>query len=208
MRMTFRRPAGRFPAADRSRDGDLYEHMHPRKAAVRLLREKLADRHAGLDPYDPSILVVKVGAHERVWAHRALELVGCFMSESNGRMRAVVEADVRTELGLDQPDAPLIDDEPLASRSVTAPHAELLMDATLRSLNANPRLRIVGDPDQTLMRNAMLKAQHLAALELRCGRCGTPAYRPCDCGDVARLEAASESDLARLQAQNPGRQVH
>lgn len=118
--LTRRRP---IPVADRSRDGDLYEHMHPRLAAIRLLREKIADHQAGLDPYDRRTLIVDAREHERVWVHRCLELTGLVVGStlnwqgSGGvRYRAIVEADVRAELDIDRFDAPVLRDEPLASR--------------------------------------------------------------------------------------------
>lgn len=120
--MKLRKPTRPFPVADRSRDGELYEHMHPRLAAIRLLREKLADRHAGLDPYDGTIFLLQVHPDERVWANRAVELTGLVLDvrrHGDGvRFRAVLEADVRHELGLDRPDAPILDEGPVASRGL------------------------------------------------------------------------------------------
>src|SRR5437868_5869834 len=124
------RPTRPFPVADRFRDGAIVEAMHPRIAAIRLLREHIADRRAGLDPYDDTIFVLVAHEHERVWCNRALELTGLvltYLPDGDGiRFRAILEADVRQELGLDGPDAPTMGDEPLASRGVDA--ALVLMD--------------------------------------------------------------------------------
>ena len=126
MRLLNLRPkSGVMPAATHSRDGEPYEHMTPRLGAIRTLREHLADGLAGLDPYDPSIFILNAHEHERTCAYRALELTGLvlnFHSKGDGgtRLRAVLEADVRAELGLDAPGAPTMDDEPLASRGVAS----------------------------------------------------------------------------------------
>ena len=126
MRLLNLRPkSGVMPAATHSRDGEPYEHMTPRLGAIRTLREHIADGLAGLDPYDPSIFILNAHEHERTWAYRALELTGVVMNlgpwENGGkRFRAVLEADVRGELGLDVPGAPTMDDEPLASRGVAS----------------------------------------------------------------------------------------
>lgn len=123
LRLIKTRPAGPFPVATRSRDGELYEPYHPRLAAIRHLRELLADGRAGLDPYDETILLVDATDRDLVWTHRSLELCGlvvnkiCNWQGTGGtRYRSILEADVRQELGLDQPGAPRLGDEPLASR--------------------------------------------------------------------------------------------
>ncbi len=110
-------PARPFPVADRDRDGHLYETEHPRLAAIRHLRELLADHRAGLDPDDMTVLILDVLPHERVWARSVVELTGLYLSEipSDGmgcRFRMIVEADVRHELGLDEPGAPRMGDRP------------------------------------------------------------------------------------------------
>jgi hypothetical protein len=113
-----------MPVADRDRQGNLYEHEHPRLAAIRFLRERIADKRAGLDQYDRSIFILAAAPHEKVWGNRALELCGIVLTAvpqpgGRTRYRAVLEADVRIELGLDAADAPMMD-EPLASRAVSA----------------------------------------------------------------------------------------
>src|SRR4051812_34252047 len=96
-----------FPVADRTRDGDPYRMMHPRLAAIGLLREKITDRKAGLDPYDTSIFILVARPDEKVWANRALELCGIVLStsvvtaEGGRRFRTHLADDVRAELGLD-----------------------------------------------------------------------------------------------------------
>jgi hypothetical protein len=121
-----------FPVADRFRDGTLVESEHPRAAAIRHLRETIADGRAGLDPFDRSLFILKALPHERTWAYRCLELCGTVIvrGETGGggeRLKAILEADVRMGLGLDGPDPATMRDEPLASRAVSAPTA--LMDA-------------------------------------------------------------------------------
>jgi hypothetical protein len=97
--------------------------MSPRIAAIRLLKEKLDAGKAGLDPYDDTVLILLARQDEKVWTNRCLELTGLVLTalEQPGggiRFRALVEANVRRELGLDSPNAPVMGDEPLASRGV------------------------------------------------------------------------------------------
>ena len=163
MHLVKTKPAGAFPVADRSRDGQLYETEHPRLAAIRHLREAIADGRAGLDPYDETIFLVDARDHERVWTNLCLELCGLKVGATlnwNGtgiiRYRGVLEADVRQELGLDSPGALVLRDEPLASRMVDV---DALQGAELRralDLIENPRtpvLRAVADA-----RNAQQRA--------------------------------------------------
>jgi hypothetical protein len=110
--------------------------MSPRIAAILLLKEKLDAGKVGLDPYDNTVLILLARQDERIWTNRCLELTGLVLTalEQPGggiRFRALVEADVRRELGLDGPDAPTMDDEPLASRGVGSlvdRHLEALAD--------------------------------------------------------------------------------
>lgn len=95
----------------------------PRQAAIRFLAVKLAAGQAGLDPYDASVVLVDVAENEQVWARAAVECVGLFLHQGGSqRIRMLLEADVRQELGLDAPDAPVMADEPLASRGLTVLH--------------------------------------------------------------------------------------
>lgn len=81
--------------------------VHPRDAAIQHLRDLLLEQRAGLDPHDPTVFVLDVRPHEQVWARAAVELTGLFLSEIRSdkggfcRYRMILEADVRTELGLD-----------------------------------------------------------------------------------------------------------
>lgn len=115
-------------------DGTPATDFHPRLKAVEFLRETIADRRAGGDPYDPAIFILHAGEHEKVWAARALELCGeviCAFDLPDGtkRFRVIVEADVRMELHLDGEGAPLMDDEPLASRRVDDSVVSLISEA-------------------------------------------------------------------------------
>lgn len=100
------------------------EPITPRKAAILLLLEKIADGDAGLDPYDPTIVILNAGRNERTWAYRALELTGTVLRRADilgggQRLRALLSPDIRLELGLDRSSPPIMADEPLASRGVT-----------------------------------------------------------------------------------------
>lgn len=117
------KPRRAFPVADRFRDGILVETRHPRLEAIRFLRERIADGRAGLDPFDPTIFIVHALPHERVFGYRCLELCGEVLTtgdneDGSRRMRATLAPDVRGELELSKPGAPLMLDEPLASRGV------------------------------------------------------------------------------------------
>jgi hypothetical protein len=183
-----------FPVADRTRDGDPYRLMHPRLAAIDLLREKIADQKAGLDPYDRGVFILEARPDETVWANRALNLVGHVLPTSTGtaeggrRFRVAVYDDVRTELGLDSPNPPLMEDEPLASRSVDSPP-----EAILHALHpAQPNLRLVADPKPIpIMQAAMDRAMQLAALRVDCVTCGIAAGIPCACTVGERLASAA-----------------
>lgn len=138
-----------MPVADRTRDGELYEHEHPRIHATRFLRERIADGRGGLDPYDPTVFVLDAFQHERVWANRALELTGLVLRSrqlpyGGTRFRAVLEASVRAELGLDADGAPTMD-EPLASRGAdtSAAAMQALEDARDAWSRRERRLREV-----------------------------------------------------------------
>jgi hypothetical protein len=129
------RSARPFPVAGRSRAGEPYRHMHPRLAAIDLLREKIAAGTAGLDPYDDTILIVDALEHERVWVHRCIELTGLSMGctlNTDGlqraRYRAVVEPDVRLELGLDEDMGDTVRTNPMASRMHDVPLASRGVD--------------------------------------------------------------------------------
>lgn len=127
------------------------EPMHPRVAAVELLRDKIAADQAGLDPYDETIFVLQARDTERVWARRALELCGLVVDQTmDGRFRAVLEADVRAELGLDTTGRSLMLDEPLASRGA----AYAVMDATIAALEQPTSLTALRDAKAAYDRRA------------------------------------------------------
>jgi hypothetical protein len=140
-----------FPVAARSRAGDLYEHEHPRLAAIRHLREAIADRRGGLDPYDDTVFLLDAREHERVWARAAVEQTGLYLGETINdhggiRYRMILEADVRAELGLDVCCPPSLDDEPLASRRLTIDDEAALLAGEQKLANPDtPVLRAVVD---------------------------------------------------------------
>lgn len=113
---------------------------HPREAAVAFIRGQIDDHLAGLDSYDSTILVLDAHPFEAVWANRALEIVGIVLDKRMWagaiRYRAIVEADVRAELGLDGPDAPTLV-EPLASRAASSAQGSV-MDAIVDVLPDRP----------------------------------------------------------------------
>jgi hypothetical protein len=107
---------------------------HPRTVAKAYIAELVSQGRAGLDPYDRSLLILDADPFERVWANRALELVGLIpdyrMWAGRLRYRATISAAIRAELGLDAADAPTVEDEPLASRAVEArPTLQLIENA-------------------------------------------------------------------------------
>lgn len=98
-----------------------------RDASISWLRVKLFDGTAGLDPWDASVLIVEVPSPDRAWR---LDLIGTVLLDhphvrpdrsTCTRVRAILEADVRLQLGLDEPGAPTLE-TPLASRAVPAHH--------------------------------------------------------------------------------------
>lgn len=108
-------PATPFPVADRWRNGDPYTPS-PRAEAIRHLRTLLDTGRAGLDPNDPTVLIIDVRPHEQTWARSVCELAGLYMGRTddtfNGTTvyRMLVEADVRAELRLDEHAAPIFGD--------------------------------------------------------------------------------------------------
>lgn len=97
-----------------------------REAAISWLHVKLIEGTAGLDPWDAALVVVEVATLEKAWR---LDLIGEQISDHPHtrrdlstciQVKAIVEADVRVRLGLDEVGAPILRDTPLASRA--APH--------------------------------------------------------------------------------------
>src|SRR5688500_7448503 len=92
-----------------------------REAAISWLHVKMWAGTAGLDPHDSAVMIVEVDSPDRAWR---IDLIGETLvshpfTKANGdhviRVRAIIEADVRMRLGLDEPGAPTIRDAPLAS---------------------------------------------------------------------------------------------
>jgi hypothetical protein len=161
-----------FPVADRFRDGTLVESEHPRAAAIRHLRETIADKRAGVDPFDRSLFVLVALPHELTWAYRALELCGTVlvagdMDGGRRRLKAILEADVRLALGLDLEGAPEME-EPLASRAVDA-SATKIMDAIFGTLpEAPPILSVLAETQEPVSAAAIERAK--AAYDAREGQ--------------------------------------
>lgn len=124
---------------------DQHDRRHaptPKAEAIRWLHAELAAGRAGLDPYDATILILEPQPHEQVWARAVILMCGLEMSEHKGCYRLVVEPDVRLILSLDQPDAPVMEGVPLASRGAeSGPTA--VMDAVFGSLPPAPEPRPV-----------------------------------------------------------------
>lgn len=98
-----------------------HEAEQERDAAIQWLNVKLGLGTAGLDPWDASVLIVEVPAPDRAWR---LDLIGQPIAyhpwvrpdrSTCIRVRALLEADVRQELRLDEPGAPVLRDTPRAS---------------------------------------------------------------------------------------------
>lgn len=98
-----------------------------REASISWLRVKCVEGTAGLDAYDSAVMIVEVASPERAWR---LDLIGHVITSHPHvrpdrstciRVRAILEADVRMELGLDEPNPPTLDTA-LASRRAVADH--------------------------------------------------------------------------------------
>lgn len=116
--------------------------LTPRLAAIAMLREKIAEKRAGLDPYDARLFIVELGPNEVKWGTIAVCLAGWPVNrterpDGSVRLYAVIEADVRAEFGLDGADPPLMPDEPLASRGVDAAPG-IALDRMLQALPSAP----------------------------------------------------------------------
>jgi hypothetical protein len=101
------------------------EQASTRTAAAGWLAAKIRETQAGLDPYDPRTFIVELGANETKWGTLAVAHCGWPLNrverpDGTVRLYAVLEADVRADLGLDSPGAPVMADEPLASRRLEA----------------------------------------------------------------------------------------
>jgi hypothetical protein len=123
----------------------LLDQFSPRKRAIDWLQGKIADGTAGLDPADPTVLIVEAGPNEKVWGYRALELCGIVLdsvtstSDGGRRIRAVIEVDVRQELGLDKLDRPWLFDPPARRMLYAVPtNPADLRDATVAEIRDEP----------------------------------------------------------------------
>lgn len=110
-----------------------------RDAAIVWLRMKIIGGRAGLDPWDHAVMIVEVRSPEQAWR---LDLIGHVIGDQPHvrpdrstciRVRAILEADVRQQLGLDQVGAPTLE-TPLASR---AAHPDAL--AEIREMDRSRR---------------------------------------------------------------------
>lgn len=140
----------------------------PREAAIEFLRGKIAAGQASLDTADEAVFVVDASRFERVWAAATFNLCGQLLTvtghprNDGWRLRGILEADVRFELGLD---------------TVAAAPLSLV--------------EVAADPTPPLMREPMRRAQHAAAVRADCG-CGAPAGLECRCTDEQRLATTPE----------------
>ena len=100
------------------------DNPHERDASISWLNVKCFEGTAGLDPYDRSVVIVEVATPDRAWR---IDLIGQVLSmyphlrpnrSTCTRVHALIEADVRLELGLDGPNPPVMRDVALASRSL------------------------------------------------------------------------------------------
>ncbi len=106
-----------------------HDPVAERDASISWLRVKCLEGTAGLDPYDMSVMIVEVASPDRAWR---LELVGRHIHSCSHvrpdhstciRVRALLDADVREALDLDDPLlAPVLRDVPLVSRRVASHH--------------------------------------------------------------------------------------
>lgn len=109
---------------------------HDHEAALRMVESKIGHRAAGLDPYDMQVLIVEV---QDPFRRHQLSLLGhidgvhphvqpggerCFRIRVHVRDKLI-----RARLGLDGPGAPVLLDEPLASRMVRTAGARADIDA-------------------------------------------------------------------------------
>lgn len=94
-----------------------------RDASIHWLRLKIVGGRAGLDAHDSSVMIVEVDSPEKAWR---LDLIGHMLTSHPWvrpdrstciRVRAIIEADARVALRLDEPGAPTLGDVPLGSLS-------------------------------------------------------------------------------------------
>lgn len=100
-----------------------HDEAAEREASISWLWVKLVEGTAGLDPYDQAVMIVEVSSPDKAWR---IDLIGEKLIEHPRvrpdrstciRVRAILEADVRQRLGLDDVGAPALRDVPLAARA-------------------------------------------------------------------------------------------
>lgn len=85
--------------------------VEEREIAISWLRTKLFAGEAGLDPADLSVMIIEVSEEARAWRvdEIGFKLISHPHRRPDGsrctRVRCLIEADVRQELGLDEPGA-------------------------------------------------------------------------------------------------------
>lgn len=88
--------------------------VEERALAISWLRTKLFAGEAGLDPHDSAVMIIEVAHEDRAWRvdQVGFKLISHPHRRRNGswctRVRCLIEADVRMELGLDDPGAPTL----------------------------------------------------------------------------------------------------
>jgi hypothetical protein len=169
------------------------DEVSTRKTALGWLHAKILEAQAGLDPYDPRTFIVELGPNETKWGTLAVCHCGWPLNrverpDGSVRLYAVLEADVRAELGLDSPGAPVMADEPLASRSLEAVPdlAETTRDLVAPSIHAIS----AGEPVAVAAIRRAREAYDRQAIDRICPTCrgtGGGVYNDCPtcCGDGA-----------------------
>jgi hypothetical protein len=112
-----------------------------RELAIAWLAGQIQIGRAGFDPYDEATLLIYTV--EPTWAHRAADICGLVLTRSQDgrRIAMILDAEARTELGIDETSLPLMEGEPLASRGVDASLPEKLR---IVDLDRSPQLQLIG----------------------------------------------------------------
>jgi len=161
-----------------------------RDYALDQMRDAINGGRAGLDPYDPSIFIYHAQRGEIIFTRLMIDVLGAVIAslaqpDGSTRYRAVLDERARADLGIDGAAAPVMDDEPLASRRA---------DSLLTLIDEQQRLRnetFAAPPPVEPWRQAMETARHMAAVYHACGICGALPQTECECSDEARLASAS-----------------
>lgn len=97
--------------------------VEERELAISWLRTKLFAGEAGLDPSDAAVMIIEVADEARAWRVDAIgfKLIAHPHRRWDGsrciQVRCIIEADVRVQLGLDEPYAPVLEDRPNAAQA-------------------------------------------------------------------------------------------